>query len=940
LGNDAIWRCREGLVFHLLDDSGDGFKLSIDIRDMNTYMQGPREVLIFVSGPKGNILANMVVPDDGIVKGDFKHKDGMGDFWQDVRYREFYRFNSPNGMPPGKTRSPLLDNPSSIPKRTVEVTIPPAGKGLYRLVFVASMDHFISVTPSRGLTAAIHPGPGPLYIPKNMLDTSFLYIPPQTNDVAIMINEEVTPFTYAATINDDSGKVLADIKPKGRFNYAMIKDAEPGSIYEIDLKHGNEPGGYLHILGAPMLLCPDRATAQRLRGGLIEADRNGHYIYHGFQKVLADWAYSLNPSDLSVDTQGDQDLAAILAAQDVNPNSKKYGWFPTINKVFPRRFGFWKQPADHLAKIVANPDSPLYGNRAIIKRIALNRIMEYLLTQNPYFWYGTSQQQGKKIPDTIDSIWDIGLRSNWYPLQDAVHAKTYGYIKELAPYALPADVVNAWKNSFRSWVICRTTMQQGECSNQWGKGLEHMNTMYKATRDYTTGEILKRQIERITTPGILGRTSPDILPYTRKSKVGIDGLACDTGRMGGGVAADGMGHDGEYCLETTSHLNNVWEEFRDPRIQEFLNEYYVLKSHLSVPRGPEAPASTFTGTMHPTDTNFRTRYYTHKSPLGEELRPKIDYGPIWAGKQGKKGWPCLEEGSFVRNVDNRFYFVKTPSYYAIVYGGPALHDYANWATIEIHDGYFDVTGYGGMYYGGYGRKATKIGTISGLWVTGCGATLFGQNHNVNYSNSLWGRVAKPVSKTWEEGFVDPYVVSSSYAQAEFDFDETKRSFKKVQVMDYAPLKLTTEVAFHDHDIAVRLEIEALKDVDFKELYFTLPYYCEDRRVFLYDNGAKKAFEIPKYLTADSRKLYEDTRYAGENPDLPRVTFEAFSVLAENSDQGTKIVLDKPYIAVQTQPLKYRSAAAAIAGFNLVLPTQWQKGKTYTLTYKIQNGEMK
>ncbi len=940
LGKDAIWRCREGLVFHLLDEKGTGFNLSIDVRDMNTYMQGPREVLVFVSGPQGNILVNKIIPDDGVTKGDFKHKDGVADFWQDVRYREFYRFNSPNGMLPGKSRSPLLKNPAKIAKRTFEIKVPPAGKGIYRVTFVATMDHFVAMTPSRELTAAIHPGPGPLYIPEKMVDKSYFYVPPLTKDIGILLNEEVMPFSYSATVKDEQGKTAAKIKPKGRFNYAVIRNAAPGSIYEIDLKRGKEPGGYLHILGVPMLLCPDKETAKKMRGGIIEVSRNGNYIFHGFQKTLADWAYSLKKSDLAVDPQGDKDLAKILAAQDLNPNSRTYGDYPNINKIFPKRFNFWKQPTDHLAKLVSNEKSPLYGNRAIIKRIALNRIMKYLLTQSPYYWYGTNNIKEKSIPAKLDKIWDIGFRSNWYPLQDAKHANTYGYIKNLAPYALPADVIKAWENSFRSWVICRAIMSQGECSNQWGKGLEHMNTMYKGTRDYYVGEVLKKQIKMITTPGLLGRSSPDLTPYSHKSKVAIDGIACDSGRMGGGVASDGLGHDGEYCLETTSHLNNVWEEFKDPRIEEFLNEYYVLKTHLTVPRNAGLPPNTFTGTIHPTGTNFRTRYYTHKSGLGKELRPKIDYGPLWAGKADKKTWPCMEDGSFVRNIDNRYYFIKTPAYYAIVYGGPALHNYANWAEITMHDGYIDVTGFGGMHYGGYGRKATKIGTISGLWVKGCGATLFGQNHNVNYANALWGRVKKPIAPTCEKGFVDPYAVSSSYAQSVFDFDEKNRSFEKTQVMDYAPLKLVSNVQFKDNEIAVSITIEALKDIDFKELYFTLPYYSENRRVFLYNSGKKQSFDIPKYLVASSRKLYKEQKYTGENPALPQVKFDAFSILSKKNDAGSKIVLNKTYTAVQTQPLKYRSAAGAIAAFNLVLPTSWKKGQKYILKYKIINGVIK
>lgn len=941
LGENAIWRCREGLVFHLLDEKGDGFNLSIDIRDMNTYLQGPREVLIFISGPNGNILVKRVVPDDGIIKGNFKYKDGVADLWQDIRYREFYRFNSSSGKPPGKQRQPLLKNPSKIPKRTIKIKVPPAGKGIYRLLFVASMDHFISVTPDRELSAAIHPGPGPLYIPERLLDEAYIYSPAMTKDIAFMIHEETMPFSYSATIKDEKGNIVAKIIPKGRFNYNIIKNAEKDSIYEINIAHGKEPGGYLHVMGVPMLLCPDRETAKKMRGGLIDIDRNGNYIFHGFQKVMADWAYSLKKDDFAVNAKGNKELANILAAQDLNPNSKTYGTFPRINKIFPKRFNVWKQPADYLSKLVSNKnsDNNFYGNKTIIRRIALNRIMKYLLTQTVYFWYGGKKEKARSFPKKINVIWDLGFRSNWYPLEDALHAKTFGFIKDFAPYTLPAKVINAWKNSFRSWVICRTVMQQGECSNQWGKGLQHMNTIYKATRDYSVEEVLKRQIKRFTTPGILGRSSPDITPYTHKSKVAIDNLACDTGVMGGGVAADGMGHDGEYCLETTAHLDNVWQVFRDSSIEKFLNEYYFLKTHLTVPKGGSVPSNSFSGTIHPTDSNFRTRCYTHKSPLCDDLRAKLDYGPLWKSPKSNKTWPCLEDGSFVRSVDKRFYFVKTPTYYAIIYGGPAAHSYVNWDNISVNDGHIDLTGFGGMYYGGYGRKATKIGTISALWVKGCGPTMITQNHNVNYTNALWGRVKKPISKSWQENHVDPYIVSSSYAQAEFEFDEKNRSFTKTQIMEYAPLKLVSKVKFNDNDITVNVQIEALDNVDFKELYFAIPYFAQNRRIFLYTGAKKEKFNIPKYFVAKTSRSYKNKLMSGENPKLSKVSFDALSILALNNDSGSKIIFPKKYNAIQSHPLKYRNVAAALGAFNLVLPAKWQKGKIYNINYKIINGEI-
>ena len=37
---------------------------------MNTYLQGPRPVMVWVVGPRGQTLVRHILEDDGIVAGD------------------------------------------------------------------------------------------------------------------------------------------------------------------------------------------------------------------------------------------------------------------------------------------------------------------------------------------------------------------------------------------------------------------------------------------------------------------------------------------------------------------------------------------------------------------------------------------------------------------------------------------------------------------------------------------------------------------------------------------------------------------------------------------------------------------------------------------------------------------------------------------------------
>ena len=82
-----------------------------------------------------------------------------------------------------------------------------------------------------------------------------------------------------------------------------------------------------------------------------------------------------------------------------------------------------------------------------------------------------------------------------------------------------------------------------------------------------------------------------------------------------------------------------------------------------------------------------------------------------------------------------------------------------------------------------------------------------------------------------------------------------------------------------------------------------------------------------------REPWPRMTHSGENPSLPRIRCRAFDVAAA-SGAGTTVILDRDYELTQTQPIRYRSVAAATGGFNLPLPTRLKQGETTTLSYLI------
>ena len=952
-GADRYWRLRDTLLWHLHDETGDGFSLNIDVRDMNTYLQGPRAVSLMVTGPDGKILARRILEDDGIVNGDAARHDGMPDTYGDIRYRHWHRHHSPGGYPPGKSRSPYLSHPEEIPARTVALRVPPDGKGVYRLLIIGTWDHWVSVTPDRPLTGAVSPGPAPLYVHGAQLAEAWLCAPRGMRDFALAVTEEVTPANWSATLSTADGRELARTAPKTAFNFAVVRDL-PSDVYRLQVS-GKEPGACLHVFGAPMLLAPDAETARKLRGGM-ETDKYGRVTFHAHQRTLWDWAYSLRPDDLAIPGKAANpalavpeasnkltlgDVPAVAASQALDPASPDFGKFmPTGNAALDKKFNGWYPGALFLAEVAAfdHPDNPWFGHPGLTRRVMLYYATQCFSRQADWFWFssfGEGDGISAKFPETFTSLWQLGLRSNWYPLQDASFAAHLKPAREAFSWSLPPAVNAAWTQAVQCWAAGRIIAQQGECSNQWAKGLLHMSNIYSATRDPLVQEALRRQTDYFCAAGALGRVSPDDDNWSPKSKTGFAGRAADAGIVGGGIPVEQFGHDGEYCCQTVSHLSEVYRALPNKKITDWLDTYYQLKTHLTLPKDGDWPPSTFAHTLSPTDMNFRTRYYTHKSDL-RGTAERIHYGEIWNNQRcDEKPWPVFEKGDFVRDVDKRYGFIKTPAYYSVLYTGSPAPWFHLWTHAKITPGSIDFVGYDGMNYGGLGCKATKPGAVSAVWVPGCGVVWAAQNHNVMYSHGVWARLKHKICEATEAG-VDDNVDFEGYNDSGNRLDAETRVYTRDTDFMYLPLTVKRKIKFTDAEIDLEAELTANGDIDASGLYEAVPVYLQNREVKLYDgNFAPVPFAMPATLTTphncSSGEVPENMR--GPLPDHPGVRFRAFDIVNKKG-AGALVLFDREWRAEVTQPIRYRDVGAAGGGFSLALPTRMKKGETLRWRYRI------
>ena len=138
----ATFRFCDGLTILIHNPKGAAFTLGVDLRDLNLFENGPREVLLKVYDPEGKALVREVIPDDGVVTPVSQSPTGG---WDHEGWYSLYQNN--RGAPPMLKWSGLAasDRLAAVPARVIERKIPAGAPGAYRVVMVGTRDHVASV---------------------------------------------------------------------------------------------------------------------------------------------------------------------------------------------------------------------------------------------------------------------------------------------------------------------------------------------------------------------------------------------------------------------------------------------------------------------------------------------------------------------------------------------------------------------------------------------------------------------------------------------------------------------------------------------------------------------------------------------------------------------------------------------------------------------------
>ena len=299
---EQFYRLHRGVTAYVNNPEGKGFTVTVDVRDVNLYEAGPREVLLKVYGPDGKVLVRRVVPDDGVTTPNYPDRVGG---W-DHELAHFANLHAKGARPTirwGAWSDPARLN--SIVKRTFEHRIAGGGKGVYRIVLAGTPDHYVTLKLDPALKYGVAGHPTFLHGHGDLLKRSYIYVPKDTSGIFFAIAEPDEPRTRRFTLTGPDGKVLFDGMADGSYvrpAIAFPKGGEyHGKLLRLDVSDG--AGDYLvkvtlqqprkgpfadYVgMGSQAVHAPDEATAMAIRGGTQVVD--GLVFWHPFQVRFHEW---------------------------------------------------------------------------------------------------------------------------------------------------------------------------------------------------------------------------------------------------------------------------------------------------------------------------------------------------------------------------------------------------------------------------------------------------------------------------------------------------------------------------------------------------------------------------------------------------------------------------------------------------------------------------
>ena len=323
------YRLYEGLTACIANPKGEAFTVALDVRDLNFYANGPREVLVKVYDPAGVPVVREVIPDDGCTTAGLQDRIGGWDHELQSYVNAYAKGTVPavrwsSWSDPGRL--------NSIVKRSFTWPIKGGQPGTYRVVLAGTPDHFVTLRLTPALAYGVAGHPTWLHGRGDALRQSYVYVPQGTTGLFFAFAEPDYPQTRRVKLAAPDGAVLFDDVAAGGFvapsgdawkatTAGFAKGQYDGQVLTLSVGEGAsdflvkltfvQGGGYADYvgMGSTAVFCPDAATATALQGGTIVVDHQ--VFWHPFQVRFLAWLKANPPGDDEAQQKLHQELVAV-----------------------------------------------------------------------------------------------------------------------------------------------------------------------------------------------------------------------------------------------------------------------------------------------------------------------------------------------------------------------------------------------------------------------------------------------------------------------------------------------------------------------------------------------------------------------------------------------------------------------------------------------------
>jgi hypothetical protein len=306
-------RLYDGITAFVPNDAGKDFTVTLDVRDINIFETGPREVLFKVYDPDGTPVVREVIPDDGVVSKAYQPPVAA---WDHEAW--YYAHCNAQGVPPMIRWSAFSapDRLNTIPKRTFTKVIKGGKKGVYRVLVVGAIDHYVTLKIDPALPYGVAGHTDWLHGHGTMWRKSFFHVPRGAKGIHVLLAEYDLPRTRRFTLHGPDGAVLYEGTAKAGFVKQEVNFTKPGQYddqilafevsegagdFMVGIKLRFEKATDVTLRGEPVtpaVFAPDAATAKATQGGAIYHD--GRVFWQPYQVRLHDYLKKLKPEDFDV----------------------------------------------------------------------------------------------------------------------------------------------------------------------------------------------------------------------------------------------------------------------------------------------------------------------------------------------------------------------------------------------------------------------------------------------------------------------------------------------------------------------------------------------------------------------------------------------------------------------------------------------------------------